>query len=141
MPQAHGLAGIREGPEVALVAKDCRLIGLGGPLALETEAARLRRQTLHPELARGGERAREEGCRLRSASGRVGTEEQASVSELGPGAERACPHTVVQRGRVCEVAARLGDAPERRRQQTEVMGDGSPAREPGARDGNSIGVG
>src|SRR5947207_3336939 len=64
VPQAYGLAGKRDGPEVCLLAKDrlavSRLLHLDRCRGVEAELAHLRHEPVHPELPRDGERAREE---------------------------------------------------------------------------------
>src|SRR5438552_6586778 len=59
VPQAHGRTGVGDGPEVPLVAKDriaiSRFRCADRRRGLQTEAAYLRHQPIHPELPRGRE--------------------------------------------------------------------------------------
>src|SRR5438552_10766849 len=51
VPQAHGLTGVREGPEVSLVAKDrlaiSRLLRIDGRRGVEAETVHLRHEAAH----------------------------------------------------------------------------------------------
>src|SRR5439155_11218209 len=88
VPQAHGLTGVGDGPEVPLVAKDriaiSRFLRIDGPRGVEAEIAHLRREAAHAELLARSERAREESRGLGAVRAGVSREEQASMRELRP---------------------------------------------------------
>jgi hypothetical protein len=112
--RTQGEAKVRR---LALVAKHGLAIGRfrngRRRRGLETERPCLRHEPVHPELARDGQRAREQRSGLRASCARIAIEKQAGMGELGPREEGTRADALMDRRRVLEVPRRVRDPAER----------------------------